>query len=163
MYFSNKINGSDFIIQHSETVIYFLCLFIYLFSIREHSQQKHSQNIGLQDNRAEKLHLQKPIKTYKLLLHPFNGLLSRTTWVSRYQKGKTCLDLNEAKDDGVLELQWHQLDHMQTICSLLQTDNHTNAPSVNFFTVWMLFLTPNQQCQSTEGKTYKHTNIQTQK
>jgi len=25
------------------------------------------------------------------------------------------------------EMQWHQLDHMQTICTLLQTDNHTNA------------------------------------
>ena len=37
-----------------------------------------------------------------LLLHPFNGLFSRTTWVSRYQKGKTSLDLNEARDDGVL-------------------------------------------------------------
>jgi len=24
-----------------------------------------------------------------------NGLFSRTTWVSRYQKGKTSLDLNE--------------------------------------------------------------------
>jgi len=29
---------------------------------------------------------------------PFN----RTTWVNRYQKGKTSLDLNEAGDDGVL-------------------------------------------------------------
>ena len=38
-----------------------------------------------------------------LLLHPFNGLFSRTTLVSRYQKGKTSLDLNEAKDDGVLD------------------------------------------------------------
>ena len=37
-----------------------------------------------------------------LLLHPFNGLFSRTTWVSQYQKGKTSLDLNEARDDGVL-------------------------------------------------------------
>ena len=37
-----------------------------------------------------------------LLLHPFNGLFSRTTWVSRYQKGKTSLDLNEARDDRVL-------------------------------------------------------------
>jgi len=35
-------------------------------------------------------------------LHPFNGLSSRTTWVSRYQKDKTSLDLNEARDDGVL-------------------------------------------------------------
>ena len=37
-----------------------------------------------------------------LLLHRFNGLFSRTTCVSRYQKSKTGLDLNEARDDGVL-------------------------------------------------------------
>ena len=36
-----------------------------------------------------------------LLLHPFNGLFSRTSWVSWYQKGKSSLDLNEARDDGV--------------------------------------------------------------
>jgi len=36
-----------------------------------------------------------------LLLCPFNGLFSRTAWVSWYQKGNTCLDLNEARDDGV--------------------------------------------------------------
>jgi len=35
-------------------------------------------------------------------LHPNNGLYSRTTPVSQYQKGKTSLDLNEARDDGVL-------------------------------------------------------------
>ena len=29
----------------------------------------------------------------ELLLHPFNGLFSRTTWVNRYQKGKTSLIL----------------------------------------------------------------------
>ena len=37
-----------------------------------------------------------------LLLHPFNGLFSITTWLSQYQKGKTDLDLNEASHDGVL-------------------------------------------------------------
>ena len=37
-------------------------------------------------------------------LHQFNGLFSRTTWVSRYEKGKTSLDINEARDDGVLGL-----------------------------------------------------------
>ena len=26
----------------------------------------------------------------------------------------------------------HQLGHMQTICTSLQTDNHTNTPSLNF-------------------------------
>jgi len=53
--------------------------------------------------------------------------------VSRYQKGKTGRDLNEARGDGVLGWQWHQLDHMQTICTSLQTDNHTNTPSLNFY------------------------------
>jgi len=48
-------------------------------------------------------------------LHPFNGLFSRTTWVSRYPKGKTSLDLNEAKRLRGFGMQWHQLDHMQTI------------------------------------------------
>jgi len=33
-------------------------------------------------------------------LPAFNGLFSRTTWVSRYQKDKTSQDLNEARDDG---------------------------------------------------------------
>ena len=42
--------------------------------------------------------------------HPFNGLFSRTTWVSHCQQGKTSLDLNEAGDD--FEMQWHQQDHM---------------------------------------------------
>ena len=68
-----------------------------------------------------------------LLLHPFNGLFSRRTWVGRYQKGKTSLDLNEARDDGVWGWQRHQLDHVQTICTSLQTDNHTNTSSLNFY------------------------------
>ena len=66
-------------------------------------------------------------------LHPFNCLFSRTTWVSQYQKGKTSLDLNETKDDGVLGWQWHQLDHMQTVCTSLQSDEHTNTWSLNFY------------------------------
>jgi len=35
-----------------------------------------------------------------LQLHLFNGLFSRTTWVSQYHKGKTSLDSNKARDDG---------------------------------------------------------------
>jgi len=30
-------------------------------------------------------------------LHPFNGLFSWITWVSRYQKDKTSLDLNDKR------------------------------------------------------------------
>jgi len=60
-------------------------------------------------------------------------LFSRTTWVSRYQKGKTSLDLNEARNYVVSGMQWNQLDHMQTICTSLRTDNHTNTSSLNFY------------------------------
>jgi len=65
-------------------------------------------------------HLEKGLLLLLLpVLHPFNGLFSRTTWVSRYQKGKTSLDLNEARDDGVSGW-WHKLDNVQTICTSLQ-------------------------------------------
>jgi len=88
-----------------------------------------------------------------ILLHPFNGLFSSRNWVSQYQTGKTSLDLNEARDDWVLGWQCHQLDLMQTICTSLHiTTRSTPTPHHSVFTGWMLFLTPNQQCQSTEGK-----------
>ena len=67
------------------------------------------------------------IKTLLLLPHPFNGHFSRTNWVSRHQKGKSSLGLIQARDDVVLRWQWHQMDHMQTICTSLQSDNHTNT------------------------------------
>jgi len=60
--------------------------------------------------------------------HTFNGPLSRTTRVSRYQKGKTNLDFTEAIDS---EWQWHQLSCMQ-VCTSLQTDNHASNPPLNF-------------------------------
>ena len=31
-------------------------------------------------------------------------------------------------------MQWHQLDHMQTICTSLQTDNHTSSPNTSSLT-----------------------------
>jgi len=68
--------------------------------------------------------------------------------VSCYQKGKTNLDFTDARDS---EWQWHQLGRMQ-IYTLLQTDNHASTPPLSFFTVWLPFLPPNQQRQSTEGK-----------
>jgi len=73
--------------------------------------------------------------------------------VSRYEKGKTNLDLTEARDS---EWQWHQLDHMQ-VCTLLQADNHASTPPLSFFTGRMPLLLPNQQRQSTEGM--KHCSI----
>ena len=87
--------------------------------------------------------------------HLFNGPFSRTTQVSRYQKGKTNLDFTEARGS---EWQWHQLGHMQ-VCILLQTDNHASTPTLKFFTGRMPFLPPNQQRQSTEGKALKASTL----
>ena len=71
--------------------------------------------------------------------HPFNGPLSGTTQVSRYQKGKTNLDFTGARDS---EWQWHQLGHMQIYTSL-QTNNHASTPPLSFFTGQMPFLQSN--------------------
>jgi len=83
-----------------------------------------------------------------LLQRAFNGLFSRTTWVSWYQKGKTSLDLNEARDDGVLGssgINWTVYKQS----ALRSRQITTSAPHHSIFTDWMLFLTPNQECQST--------------
>jgi len=87
------------------------------------------------------------------LLHPFNGLFSRTTRVSQYQKGTTSLDLNDARDDGALGcsgISW-------TICKQSAPRSRqitTPTPHHSIFTGRMLFLMPNQQCQSTKGNSY---------
>jgi len=31
--------------------------------------------------------------------------------------------------------QWHQLDHMQIICTSLQTDNHASSSSLTFYSL----------------------------
>jgi len=55
------------------------------------------------------------------------------------------LDINEARDDG---WQWNQLDHMQIICTSLQTENHTSILSLNFYGLGAL---PDAQGYITEG------------
>jgi len=52
------------------------------------------------------------------LLHPFNSLFSGTTWVSLHQKGKPF---------------WIFLEHMQIICTSLQTDNHASSSPLSFY------------------------------
>ena len=58
----------------------------------------------------------------------FDGPLSRTTRVSRYQKGKQIWIFTEARDS---EWQWHQLGHMQ-VCTSLQTDNYASTTPLTF-------------------------------
>jgi len=64
--------------------------------------------------------------------HRFNGLFSRTTRVNRYQKGETSLDLNEARDNGVLGCR-------QSAPRSRQITSPT--PHHSIFTGRMLFLT----------------------
>jgi len=83
-----------------------------------------------------------------LLMLLFNFPFSRTTWVSQYRECKTSMNLNEARDDGVMGcsgISW-------TICK--QSAPHSKqitAPTHHhsIFTGRTLFLTPNQQCQGT--------------
>ena len=109
---------------------------------------------GLPTVRTRQRHFQCTLRVYLLTYythaHPFNGPLSGTTQVSRYQKGKTNMDFTGARDS---ERQWHQLGHMQ-VCTSLQRDNHASTSLLKFFTGRMPFLPPNQQCQSTEGKSF---------
>jgi len=65
-----------------------------------------------------------------LLLHPLNDLFTRTTWVSRHQESKPIWILLEQQMMG---WEWHQLDHMQIICTSLQTDNHTNISPLSLY------------------------------
>jgi len=57
-------------------------------------------------------------------LHSFTRLYSRTPWVSRHQKDKPFWILLEQRMMG---WQWHQLDHMQIICTSLQADNNAST------------------------------------
>ena len=59
-----------------------------------------------------------------LLLHPFNGLFSRTTWESRNQNGKSFWILLKQE----MKWQWHQLDHMQiNICKSILNPGLTST------------------------------------
>ena len=79
-----------------------------------------------------------------LLVHPFNGLFSRTTWVSLFQKGKTSLDFKMMQEmtgfgDGS--------GISRTICKQSAARQITTpTPHHSICVGRMLFLTPNRQC-----------------
>jgi len=61
-----------------------------------------------------------------LLLHPFNGLFSKTACVSRHQRSKP---FENSMKQEMMGWHWHRLDHnADRLCyTLLQTDNHASA------------------------------------
>jgi len=76
----------------------------------------------------------------------FNDLSARKIWVRQNQKRKTFWILMKQEVMGWL---WHQLDHVQIICTSLQTTTPAPHQSLNFDRP--VTLTTNQQCQGTEG------------
>ena len=81
--------------------------------------------------------------------NPFEWLLFQDNWVSRYQKDKTSLELRQEimrfRDGSGIN--WTIYRQSASRCRQITTPTYHTI-----FTGWMLLLTPNQQCQSTEGK-----------
>jgi len=76
--------------------------------------------------------------------HPFNRHLSGTTWVSRYQKGKTNLDFTEVTMASLSCTICISAPHPRQIT--------TSAPHHSVLMVRMPFLPPSKQHQSIKGK-----------
>jgi len=74
--------------------------------------------------------------------------------VSRYQKGKTNLDLTKARDS---EWQWHQLDHMQ-VCTSLQTDNHASTPPLSFLQARCPSCRPTNSVKALKAQIFQQSN-----
>ena len=53
----------------------------------------------------------------------------------------------------MLVWQWHQLDHIQIICTSLQTDNHASTSPLSFYRPDSVPVA--QPCQSTEAHSCK--------
>ena len=61
------------------------------------------------------------VKQCKLNYYIGLKVFSRKTWVSWHQK---CIPFWILMKQEMMGWQWHLLDHMQIICTSLQTDNH---------------------------------------
>jgi len=101
---------------------------------RENIRHVNRSNLTAADHYAVRLHYWlitvKLYKTVQQQQYPFNGLSFSTIWVSRHQKGKPFWILTKQEMIG---WQRHRLDHMQTICTSFQTDNHVSSSKFTFF------------------------------
>ena len=68
--------------------------------------------------------------------HAFNGPLSGTTRVSRYQKGKTNSGFYWSKR------RWLAVASSGQVCTSLKTDNHASTPPLSFLQAGCLFCRP---------------------
>jgi len=88
------------------------------------------------------------LKSYTHTHTHLTALVSGTTQVSQYQKGKTNLDFTETRDS---EWQWHQLGHMQ-VCTSLQRDNHTSTPPLCFLQAGCPFCRPTNSVKELKAR-----------
>jgi len=84
-----------------------------------------------------------------MYMHPFNGPLSRTTRVSRYQKGKHIWILLKQETVSGSGISW-------AICKSAPRSRPHQHPNTQFFAGRMPFLPPNQQRQSTEDNSTEY-------
>ena len=57
---------------------------------------------------------------HAITIHPLNGLFFQD-------------NLGKMAPEEMMGWQWHQLDHMQIICTSLQTDNRTSTSSLSSY------------------------------
>ena len=89
---------------------------IHIQKVKGHSIQnlEWKQTDGHMDGRSQLHYL--PRYYNNIQQHSFNSFFSRTTWEAQ-----------------MMGWQWHQLDHMQVIYTMLQTDNHASTSSLHFY------------------------------
>ena len=111
---------------------------------------EHFHMAGCPSQCANEGNHRSPMSLYDVIKHPCYGLFSMTNWLSEYLKGKTILDFNDARDDGVMGcsgISW-------TICKqYAPRSRQITTPTLHnpIFMGPMLFMTLNQPCQSTES------------
>jgi len=71
-----------------------------------------------------------PLRNYYYYVHL--SAFSSKTWVSWHHKGKP-IPFRILLKQEMMEWQWHHLDHMQIICTSLQTDNHASTSPFSFY------------------------------
>ena len=105
----------------------------------------HSQLCISSEIQSHIKHIARDTHTLTIILQLF-WILSGTTRVSWYQKGKTNLDLLEQETVSGSDINW-------AICKSATCPRHRTMPAYHHsvFTGRMPFLPPNQQHQSTEG------------
>jgi len=123
------------------------CCYLLTYSKQHHDHIWPDVTLFSQNKRKQWLQSKLQEMKLVLLLHPL-WPFTRTTWISRHQKGKPFWILLE---QDMMGWQWHQVDHMQINCTSLSTDNHASTSPLSFYWPDALPVT-----QATASKQWRH-------